>query len=348
MKTNFASRVLRWFDQHGRHDLPWQKKRTLYRVWVSEIMLQQTQVKTVIPYYKKFMQRFPDVKRLAGASQDEVLQYWAGLGYYSRGRNLHKAAQLIAEQHGGRVPRTPEALIALPGIGRSTAAAILSQALDQRQVILDGNVKRVLSRYRMVEGWPGNKAVEQQLWHIAEELTPSGRNADYTQAIMDMGATLCTRSKPACDDCPVSKDCMALAADDVGSYPAKKPKKVLPVKQTRLLILIDQQGAILLEKRPPSGIWGGLWSLPEVDPQQDIATTCQQRWGLELTHHEESPVFRHSFSHYHLDIRPSRCQIVDQKNAIRSEGELMWCKPQQTDFPAVAAPVAKLLAAVHD
>ena len=337
----FATRLLDWFDHHGRHDLPWQKNRTLYRVWVSEIMLQQTQVTTVIPYFTRFMQRFPNLKQLAGAEQDEVLEHWAGLGYYSRGRNLHKAARQIVNDHAGRMPRHIDALVALPGIGRSTAAAILSQALDQRHAILDGNVKRVLTRYHAIDGWPGERAVEERLWQLAESLTPDARNADYTQAIMDLGATLCRRSRPDCEACPVRSGCRARERDEVTKYPASKPKRDKPVRSARLLVLIDDDGAVMLEKRPASGIWGGLWSLPELATEADVEEVCRQRWGFELQRRTDEPVFRHSFSHYHLDIHPSLCELGQGAQVSDSAG-IMW-QPKGGSLPAVAAPVSRIL-----
>lgn len=342
VKKTFASALLNWYDTHGRHDLPWQKNRTLYRVWIAEIMLQQTQVKTVIPYYQKFMRRFPNLKTFAQADTEVVMQHWAGLGYYSRARNLHRAAQQVMCEHAGRMPRTSDALMALPGIGRSTAAAILSQALDQRHTILDGNVKRVLSRYAAIDGWPGRREVEQKLWQLAETLTPNSRNCDYTQAIMDLGATLCTRSRPHCETCPVSTGCSALKADEVARYPGKKPAKKMPVKQSRFLILVDAKGAVLLEKRPPSGIWGGLWSLPEVATDVDVNAACKQRWGLEIAQRQDQPVLRHTFSHYHLDIHPSACSIAARGTQIADAADIKWFNQGET-LPAVAAPVSKLL-----
>ncbi len=343
MRQRFATRLLRWYDAHGRHGLPWQKNRTLYRVWVSEIMLQQTQVKTVIPYFQRFMRRFPNLKQLAAATQDEVLQHWAGLGYYTRGRNLHKAAVMVAEQHGGRLPRTLDGLMQLPGIGRSTAAAILSQALDVRETILDGNVKRVLARYHAVDGWPGDKKVEQQLWRLAEQHTPHRRNGDYTQAIMDLGATLCRRSKPQCQSCPLQDDCVAFATDRVADYPGRKPARALPVKQSRFLLLMAGDGSILLEKRPPSGIWGGLWSLPEADPEDDIEQLCASRWGLNISSQQALDSFRHTFSHYHLDITPVLLQLDAVATGVSDAVDTRWLKPTETRPPALAAPVSRIL-----
>jgi len=272
----FSGRLLTWWDLHGRKDLPWQHPRSAYRVWVSEIMLQQTQVKTVIPYFNRFVERFTDVRSLATASEDDVLALWSGLGYYARGRNLLKAAKVCLEDHAGELPRTPQALVALPGIGESTANAIYSQAWDKPAVILDGNVKRVLARYFTVEGWPGKTSIHKHLWTAAEQLLPAKRGADYSQAIMDLGATLCTRSKPSCDQCPVCHDCRAFKAGTVAHYPARRPRLKIAKKSFQMLILINSSGSVLLERRPPAGIWGGLWSLPA----DDNGLPVQQRLGI--------------------------------------------------------------------
>jgi A/G-specific adenine glycosylase len=300
-------------------------------------------VKTVIPYYQNFTRVFPSLKKLASASQDDVLAHWAGLGYYSRARNLHRAAQLIREVHKGRFPRDYESLLALPGIGPSTAAAILSQALDQRQVILDGNVKRVLARYHAIAGWPGSPAVEQQLWQFAEQHTPGRNNADYTQAIMDLGATLCRRSKPDCPGCPLSADCQALAQGRVSDYPAARPRKILPVKAARMLLLANTEGAILLEKRPPSGIWGGLWSLPELAMDEDIAGACEQRWGVQVQSSDDGLTLRHSFSHYHFDITPCEVRFKTRTLRVGDDAALHWYRPEQTKSLGLAAPVKRIL-----
>ena len=246
--SSFATRLLAWFDEFGRKDLPWQRNVTTYRVWVSEIMLQQTQVQTVTPYFERFAKSFPDIATLAAASQDDVLSHWSGLGYYARARNLHKAAQQVVDQHDGLFPNSFDELIALPGIGRSTAGAILALAAGQRHAILDGNVKRVLARHRMIAGWPGTAGVANALWTAAENNTPSSRVSEYTQAIMDLGATLCTRSHPACDICPVSEDCAALLADTVQSYPGRKPKVRKPLRTTTM-ILASAGGEVFLERR---------------------------------------------------------------------------------------------------
>lgn len=337
---SFAERLLAWYRLNGRHDLPWQQDQSLYRVWVSEIMLQQTQVATVIPYYHKFLQRFGSIAILAKASQDEVLLFWAGLGYYSRARNLHQAAQIIVQQHAGNFPHDYEAVLALPGIGPSTAGAILAQALGQRHAILDGNVKRVLARYQAVDGWPGQPAVAKKLWRWAELHTPKSQLADYTQAIMDLGATVCTRSRAKCEQCPLIMDCQAYQQDCVAELPARKPKKVLPVRAKRLLIIRNEAGAWLMEKRPPVGIWGGLWSLPELDMAQSVEQTVQQTWRLNVQNHHDLPVFRHTFSHFHLDITPCEVAIKVMSQAIADEERYQW----QMDISqlALAAPVSAI------
>ncbi|MEP5569750.1 MAG: A/G-specific adenine glycosylase [Halioglobus sp.] len=342
MAQHFSNRVLRWFDQHGRHDLPWQRDTTPYRVWVSEIMLQQTQVKTVIPYFDRFMSKFPDVARLANADEDEVLHLWTGLGYYARARNLHKAAKYVRDELNGQFPEHVDGLCELPGIGRSTAGAIVSISYGKRAAILDGNVKRVLARYRSVEGWPGKTAVHNELWKIAEKYTPDERSADFTQAMMDLGATLCTRSSPQCDRCPLDEDCSARISGDQLSYPGKKPKKATPVKSTRFLMLRDAEGNLWLEKRPSSGIWGGLWCFPEA---KDLDEThwCIDRTGLAPASVESWPVFRHTFSHYHLDIEPVLVQLGSNSEQVMEADRQLWYNVRQPPQIGLAAPVVGLL-----
>jgi len=338
---SFAERLLRWYRQHGRHDLPWQKHKSLYRTWVSEIMLQQTQVATVIPYFERFMQRFPDIRSLAAASQDDVLLHWAGLGYYSRARNLHNAALLIVEQHLGEFPQDYDALVILPGIGPSTAGAILAQVLGQRHAILDGNVKRVLARHRAIEGWPAQATVAKQLWHWAKKYTPQQDLADYTQAIMDLGATVCTRTSARCESCPLLHDCSAHAQHRVADFPGKKPKKSLPVRAKRLLIIRNEQGHYLMEKRPPAGIWGGLWSLPELAMDQPVDDTVQLNWQLTVNDYRDLSKFRHTFSHFHLDITPCEVRVGPANADIAEGGRYQW----QGDISllALAAPVSAIL-----
>jgi len=340
--NNFSSNILAWYEKHGRHDLPWQKNKSLYSVWVSEIMLQQTQVATVIPYYQKFMQSFPDLSSLANASDDKVMSHWAGLGYYSRARNLHKAAKMVVDDYEGRFPEIYEDVLTLPGIGPSTAAAVLAQALNQSHTILDGNVKRVLARYHAIEGWPGQRLIEQSLWQKAKEHTPEKQAADYTQAIMDMGATVCTRSKPKCLQCPLNENCLALEWGKVEVLPSKRPKKTIPVRQKRFLFIVQGDNNVLMEKRPSSGIWGGLWSLPELDLDDDITQMCQQRWGLNVEAVANQPVFRHTFSHFHLDITPCLVKVGPSiPQSINEVTRLQWCG-FDTQL-AVATPVRHIL-----
>lgn len=339
----FAASLLGWYRDHGRHDLPWQKESSLYSVWVSEIMLQQTQVATVIPYYQRFMSRFPDIAALARATQDDVLLHWAGLGYYSRARNLHKAARIITEQHQAKFPQQYEAVLALPGIGPSTAGAILAQALGQRHAILDGNVKRVLARYQAIDGWPGSSAVEKQLWQWADTYTPEQNLADYTQAIMDLGATVCTRSSAKCESCPLEDGCLAYQTERVAELPTRKPKKVLAVREKRFLIIRNDQGDYLMEKRPPSGIWGGLWSLPELAMDQLINEAVEQNWQLTVSNYSDLPVFRHTFSHFHLDITPCEVHVESVAQSVADGDRYQW----RADIRqlALAAPVSAILEA---
>ncbi len=346
MATTFSQRLLRWFDRHGRHDLPWQQSQTPYRVWVSEIMLQQTQVTTVIPYFERFTRRFPEIIDLADAEQDEVLHLWTGLGYYARARNLHKAAQQIRDEHDGRFPETLEEVVTLPGIGRSTAGAILTLACQQRHPILDGNVKRVLCRYHAIEGWPGSTAVQKELWQLAQHHTPTSRNSDYTQAIMDLGATLCRRSRPACDLCPMQRDCQAYAQNRQGELPTPKPKKEIPVRATTMLLLRREDNEILLQQRPPTGIWGGLWSLPELPAAMNdpaIEQWSEHNLGLGLTVKQRWPQLRHTFSHFHLDIEPVVGVLKSGGRRIADELPQQWHPLHQPPAFGLAAPVKNLL-----
>ncbi|HUT42379.1 MAG TPA: A/G-specific adenine glycosylase [Gammaproteobacteria bacterium] len=340
----FSSALLDWYDRNGRKDLPWQVEPTPYRVWVSEIMLQQTQVATVIPYYRRFMQRFPDIAALAAADQDQVLHHWSGLGYYARARNLHAAAQQLVTNSGGVFPDTLEAVMALPGVGRSTAGAILALACAQRHPLLDGNVKRVLARFHAVDGWPGLGAVQKQLWALAELYTPQARVAHYTQAIMDLGATLCTRGRPDCTQCPVCAGCAACRSGRQADYPAPRPARTLPVRPVIMLLLGNQDNELLLERRPPSGIWGGLWSFPELVAETDIGRWCEQQLGLPATRIEQWPVLRHTFSHFHLDITPVLAQLGVSAGRVMDDGLRVWYKPGQADERGLAAPVGKLVA----
>jgi len=339
--TSFPERLLTWFNTHGRKDLPWQQTKDAYRIWVSEIMLQQTQVQTVIPYFGAFMQSFPDIELLANAEQDDVLQHWSGLGYYARARNLHRAAKIVRDEHAGVFPDALEAVTDLPGIGRSTAGAILSLAFDQRHAILDGNVKRVLARHEAVEGWPGTTSVAKHLWEIAEQNTPSDRTAAYTQAIMDLGATLCTRSNPACDRCPVAADCTAHKKGTVTFYPGRKPKKEKPQRSTTML-MAKHDGHVYLERRPEAGIWGGLWSLPEMQGEA-VEDWCQSRLCVEAVETDTWETLRHSFSHYDLDIRPIVVRVAAPLSKVADSGDATWHRLGDKLPGGVAAPVNKLL-----
>ncbi|MCB1715819.1 MAG: A/G-specific adenine glycosylase [Candidatus Competibacteraceae bacterium] len=340
----FAQRVLDWFDQHGRKNLPWQQDRNPYRVWVSEIMLQQTQVTTVIPYYQRFMASFPDIVALAEAELDAVLHHWSGLGYYARARNLHKAAGIIRDQHQGQFPLDFEQATALPGIGRSTAGAILALAANQHYPILDGNVKRVLARFAAIDGWPGQSQILNQLWELATCYTPAQRVADYTQAMMDLGAMVCTRRRPHCPACPLQSHCLAHAQGQEQHYPSPKPRRELPVKAVQMLLLCNPAGEVLLQKRPPSGIWGGLWGLPECPPETEINGWCQQHWGLIVHDFQHWSSLRHSFSHFHLDITPVLVELPEQAAIRIMEAErYVWYNIQQPDARGLAAPVQRLL-----
>jgi len=341
---NFAERVLDWFDRSGRRGLPWQLDTGPYRVWVSEIMLQQTQVRTVIPYFERFMRALPTVQALAAATEDEVLHLWTGLGYYARGRNLHRAAKYICAELGGSFPDTVEGLCELPGVGRSTAGAIVSIAFGRRAVILDGNVKRVLARYRAVNGWPGQAAVHERLWQIAEQYTPAGRSADYSQAMMDLGATLCTRATPACDRCPLAADCRALALGQQREFPGGKPRKALPVRTTAFIMASASNGDIWLERRPGAGIWGGLWCFPELADAAQAESWCIDRWGVAPDSIDIWPGFRHTFSHYHLDILPVRVTLPTSPAAVMEAPDRLWYNWRQPAAVGLAAPVASLLA----
>lgn len=327
----WSERVLAWFDVHGRHDLPWQSPRTPYRVWVSEIMLQQTTVAAVIPYFQTFMARLPDVQALANCESDELMGLWSGLGYYARARNLHRAAKMVVDDFGGEFPQDVETLQSLPGIGRSTAGAIAAQAFGQRAAILDGNVKRVLARHAAIEGWPGQTAVLKRLWAEAESRLPDARQADYAQAMMDLGATVCVRKKPRCELCPVDADCAARAQDLVSVIPASKPRKDRPVKQEKFLIIRDAEGRVLLHRRPPSGIWGGLWSLPEHSVH---AASVTQLDSL-------GPALRHEFSHFSLWLEPVGGQLLSNQLAEGEDRD--WHTVEQALALGLPQPVRRLI-----
>ncbi|MDA1107687.1 MAG: A/G-specific adenine glycosylase [Proteobacteria bacterium] len=340
-----GARLLAWYDRFGRKDLPWQANATPYRVWVSEIMLQQTQVATVIPYYLRFIERFPDVDVLACATLDEVLHLWTGLGYYARARNLHRAACIIREHYHGELPRDIGLLMQLPGIGRSTAGALLALAHGEHHAILDGNVKRVLARFHAIAGWPGAPAVEKKLWALAEAHLPAARLRDYTQAFMDLGATLCTRGQPACARCPLAHDCAAYADGRATDFPSPKPCAAKPVRRITFVMLRNKEGAVLLMQRPPAGIWGGLWSFPECTHRsgRKIQRWCESELGFIVEHVERHGPLHHTFSHFHLDILPMVAEVTGQRPAVMEIRPAIWYNITKPDARGLAAPVQRLL-----
>ncbi len=351
MNASVASRLLRWFDRHGRKDLPWQRalddgRRDAYRVWLSEVMLQQTQVATVTGYFERFVRALPTLCDLAAADEDTVLALWSGLGYYRRARFLHRAAQLCLERHGDELPRDFAALSALPGIGRSTAGAILAQAHGLRFAILDGNIKRVLTRYHGIHGHPGESAVEKQLWRHAEAHTPEARVADYTQAIMDLGATLCTRSRPRCEDCPLAADCIAHRDGLTAQLPGRKPSRSIPTRATVMLILRDHHGRVLLERRGPQGVWSGLWSLPEASDPDGAWRIAQQH--AQIDDAQVLAPFTHVFSHYRLDIEPLLFDRATAQRGIADNPQLRWCSAGELGALGLPAPVRNLLLQIRD
>ena len=340
--TEFSAQIVAWFATHGRTDLPWQHDTTPYRVWVSEIMLQQTQVATVIPYYQRFITSFPNVDALADAPLDDVLHHWSGLGYYARARNLHRAAQIVRDDFAGEFPTAFDDVVALPGIGRSTAGAILSLALQQAHAILDGNVKRVLARHFAIAGWPGKQAVANELWRIAEAHTPVTAVAAYNQAMMDLGATVCTRSNPACTNCPLHRSCQARAAGTIADYPGRKPQAVKPLKNTRMLI-VHNRDEFLLQRRPPSGIWGGLWSFPEVDGDMPVEDWCATELATTPQSIQQWDTLRHSFSHYDLDIEPVAVRVAGGSATVADDNDSAWFSLHGAPTVGLAAPVQKLV-----
>lgn len=334
--------LLAWFERHGRHDLPWQREVSAYRVWLSEIMLQQTQVATVIPYFERFTNRFTDVGQLAAAPLDEVLHLWSGLGYYARARNLHRTANFVVANHGGQFPRDIDALLDLPGIGRSTAGAILSLVYGDRHPILDGNVKRVLARYHGVAGWPGESQVAKQLWEHAARHTPSARVGEYTQAIMDLGATVCTRTRPRCDACPLRHACVGFVTGTQTNFPGRKPRKILPERSTRFVIARCDGNRFLLSRRPPSGIWGGLWSFPELPPEDEVESWCAGHGLRAAGVAIEQPVLRHTFTHFRLTITPLEI-AVEQAASVMDSDRWLWYNVDEPQEVGLAKPVATLL-----
>ncbi|GAA4867061.1 A/G-specific adenine glycosylase [Luteimonas vadosa] len=343
---DFAAGLLAWFDGAGRHDLPWQHPRSPYRVWLSEIMLQQTQVQVVVPYFERFVAALPDLPALAAASLDEVLALWSGLGYYARARNLHAAARACVERHGGGLPRDFDALLALPGIGRSTAGAILAQAWGERFPILDGNVKRVLCRYHGIEGWPSTPKVERQLWQLAETHLPATRLADYTQAQMDFGATLCTRHAPSCVLCPLQHDCVALRTGRVDALPTPKPAKALPQRHVLVLLLEDREGRVLLQRRPPTGIWASLWSLPEAVDHTEARDWFERHVRGNYDAATAREPIAHGFTHYRLELAPLHWRGVTPAGVVRDNEDLRWTERGELSSLGIPAPIRTLLEAL--
>lgn len=347
--AQIAPALLDWWRRHGRKNLPWQQHPTPYRVWVSEIMLQQTQVATVERFYARFVTRFPDVSSLAAAPLDEVLHHWSGLGYYARARNLHRAAREVERRHGGTLPENFDALVALPGIGRSTAGAILALSLNQRHAILDGNAKRVIARVFGVTGWPGRASVARELWAHAEACTPAKDAAPYTQAIMDLGATRCTRAQPRCNVCPLEHLCSARAAGNQSELPGRAPKRARPSRSTTLLICLRQDGRVLLEKRPTEGIWGGLWGLPELTGPEQAEQFCTRRFGMRPTGSEPLSPVNHGFTHFDLTIMPVILHLDGAARVVReASDETLWYNLREPARVGLAAPVARLLAQVGE
>lgn len=338
--AQFSQQVLVWYQRFGRKTLPWQLEKTPYKVWLSEVMLQQTQVATVIPYFERFMSRFPTVTDLAAAPLDEVLHLWTGLGYYARARNLHKAAQRVAEKHGGLFPQTFEEVADLPGVGRSTAGAILSLALGKHFPILDGNVKRVLARCYAVDGWPGKKEVEKRLWQLSEEVTPAEGVGQFNQAMMDLGAMVCTRSKPKCEICPLNLGCIAYANSSWAQYPGKKPKQTIP-QRTGWLLLMQQGQDVWLEQRPPVGLWGGLFCFPQYSTEEELRQALRNN-GVDDQRLQQMTAFRHTFSHFHLDIVPMWLDLPSARVAMDA-GPGLWYNLAQPPAVGLAAPVERLL-----
>ncbi|MDQ3617420.1 MAG: A/G-specific adenine glycosylase [Pseudomonadota bacterium] len=345
----FAPRLLAWFDINGRHDLPWQHPRTPYRVWLSEIMLQQTKVKTAAPYFERFVAAQPTLPALAAAPLDEVLALWSGLGYYARARNLHAAALRCVASHGGDLPRDLDALVALPGIGRSTAAAILSQAWGERLAILDGNVKRVLARYHGIAGWPGLPMVEKSLWSLAEQhlsspQLPRARMADYTQAQMDLGATLCTRANPACVLCPLQGECIARIEDRSAELPTRKPGKTIPQRHAQVLWMQDKDGRVLLQRRPPTGIWASLWTLPQTEDIYAARVWFDTQLDADFNSGRPLPPIAHAFSHYRLELLPLHWRGVALRQRVRDNDDLRWVARDELGTLGIPAPIRKLIA----
>lgn len=347
MSTNassnwFSERVLKWYALNGRHDLPWKHPVSAYRVWVSEIMLQQTQVVTVVPYFLRFMESFPTVESLAKAPINLVLNHWAGLGYYARAKNLHHAAKSIMKDFQGKFPKTVEDWVSLPGVGRSTAGAIVSQSFNKRAPILDGNVKRVLCRFAGITGWPGQKDIETGLWELSEYYTPCHHAADFTQAMMDLGATCCTRSRPNCQACPLKLKCYAYEHQAQLQLPEKRPSKALPTKTAHILVLQTACGHLLLEQRPLKGIWSGLWTFPEFEDTTALKAYLKNVFELTRVKLEIMPLIKHTFSHYHLHLTPNGVKLKN-KIPLKKKSSLAWLNAAALKERGVPAPIQTLI-----
>ena len=339
--SQFSQPLLNWFSCFGRKNLPWQHPRIAYRVWISEIMLQQTQVQTVIPFFERFMASFPDVRQLAAASEDAVLAHWSGLGYYSRARNIHKTAKIICEEYAGNFPEDLASLISLPGIGASTAAAIASLAFNKPTAIMDGNVKRVLSRYFMVDGAPEQSAVKKQLWHFAQQCMPEENCAEYTQAIMDLGATCCTLKNPNCQNCPLKNTCQAFLNDKVQHYPFKAIKKARPIKHQQFLVMHTENNLIYLEKRP-AGLWGGLWCMPAIEVDIDPAVFILENYGFDCIEINNLMTMKHSFTHFHLHIT-ARAISIQTNDKLIADTPGQWFGSNQFNSIGLAKPVSQIM-----
>lgn len=356
--ASFARRLIDWQRRHGRHDLPWQGTRDPYRIWVAEVMLQQTQVATALRYYSRFLESFPDVAALARAPLDAVLARWSGLGYYRRAHHLHAAARVVMAEHGGRFPADSATLAALPGIGRSTAAAVAAFASGERAAILDGNVKRVLARHRGIDGWPGERDVETRMWALAESLLPrAGASpiAVYTQALMDLGATLCTRLRPRCGECPVAADCVARIEGCVDDLPHPRPGRSVPSRALRVLV-VERGDRLALEKRPSIGVWAGLWSLPELSLGDDVTAAVVARFGVAPATQRAATPFVHRFTHFALTLHPlyvrlpyaAECgagvaAMVRAAELDDAAAGVGWFTPDEALASALPAPIRALL-----
>ncbi|MGC1854632.1 MAG: A/G-specific adenine glycosylase [Candidatus Aquirickettsiella sp.] len=345
----FQQKILTWFTRFGRKHLPWQQTTSPYSIWLSEIMLQQTQVATVISYFQRFIQHFPTLSSLAKADMDEVIMLWSGLGYYARARNLHRCAQTIEKEYSGNFPQDLMLLQNLPGIGRSTAGAILALAFNQPATILDGNVKRVLARFHTISGWPGSNKTSKQLWTLAEQYTPKNKYiGHYTQAMMDLGALVCTRTQAKCTECPLQSHCKAYAENSIANYPSPKPRKTNPCRAIKMLVLVNEHQEILLEKRPPTGIWGGLWSLPECSMTENVKNFCKEQYHCEI----EKPIkkyhlLKHTFSHFQLEITPIAIHVKQWRPPLMESDRIVWYNRHQLASRGLAAPVKKLLSYIY-